>query len=147
MGVVLHIADFMSRKRDAVAEADREMLHMEFSKAASLLRNPDLHTLASRTSYHHAHFAFNHAQAMASHIERAFPGIHAHAIELEACRTLTEITRSAVQELKDGVSLPVLRKVWNRSVDAMIDRLTETALTLIPPHGPSRSDAPNPRSA
>ena len=147
MGVVVSIADFKSRKRDAVAEADREMLHMEFSKAATLLRNPDYRKLASRGLYHHAHFAFNHAQAMASHMERAFPGIHAHPIELEACRVLTEITRSAVQEFKDGVSIPVLRKVWNRSVDAMVDRLTETALPLIPPHGSNRSDAPNPRSA
>ena len=159
MGDLIYLSDYRKEKSSRADNPERAKLHTEFSKAACFLFWIDPTRLAQEegaykdwdshptitTNLGRARFAFEHAHAIAGHMEQVYGSLDSSAVELEACVRLERITKDIYSDLADGVALPVVRKEWDRAVNTLIDDLTWQAMSML--HPVIRIGAPSPRNA
>ncbi len=145
MGDVVNLDSYRKKATDTIREADRRMLRTEFSNAAGLLRNPDFLDLSKKSHLFREHFIFHHARALVTHAQHKYPSQDLFPVELQAEGLLKKMVDDICVEVRDGVSLPVARKVWNRAVDNMIEQLVNETMPIVSGNT-NRSGVPDPRN-
>lgn len=137
----------------------RELLLLVFTDAASALYEIDLPKLAKEakdtsgwdspdkpsfaTPTGRASLVLKQAEPIAATIAHAFPSLSKDDVVLEVSGKLEPVITELYDDMKGGVSMLVLRREWSRSINMMVDTLTDSLWGRI--HA-SRSAAPNPRS-
>ena len=161
MGTVTFMRDFLQNRQEKLRTLDRNFLHMEFTLASSFLYQIDLTQLVRNAkgsdhwgpsvqpnvtdSLDRARFAYDQGQKIATRIRRVCAPYNTEGLEVETVRHIEQMAKRIDMEMQDGVSLPVLRREWDRSIDVMVERLTDFTLPLLT--AANRSGAPSPRSA
>lgn len=146
MGDVVSLAEYRQKHLGERALTMRKMLVAEFERAAYCLTTPDFVSLARSDTYARENYTYDHVQKLIEPVRRTHPESDLFAVEIEATKDVSRILGELCEDVRDGASLPVIRRAWQRALGGMAETLADTAWPIIAGTRSSRTGAPNPRS-
>lgn len=133
-------------KIDTMDEFLRSKLHKQFSGAVALFPAPDFVALSKQDNFDREIFIFKRADRMMGLVRSHNPAHDLFPAEQLAIREMGRLIHEYCAESKEGVSFPILRRMWAREMEGVIGKLVDTAAPIVAGIS-TRNAAPNPRSA
>lgn len=146
MGDVVSLAEYRQQRLGGAALAMRKTLVAEFERAAYCLPYPDFHNLAKGDNYERETFTFHHVQKLLGQVRRAHPQNDLFAVEIEATKKFSDALKQLCEEVREGASVPVIRREWQRQLGGMVEKIADVALPIIAGGRPNRNGAPDHRN-
>lgn len=145
MGTVTSMEDFVKARDAKRSVATYSNVHTEFQRAARLAGFPDFVGLSRKTVLDRERFIYTHVNQLLDPVRKRYKSHDLFPAEQVAIRDIGPLVHQYCADSREGTCAFVLRRMWSRAMDGVIDRLADTVAPIV--FGPpNRSGAPGPRN-